>query len=517
MKRTIAPETLHRSSPFFLDYIGGKPEAIACFQHSPDSLPQLAALRREAYDGSLRSEVCDALQNYNCILGADSAALRGIDELRRPEALCVIGGQQAGFLGGPAFVLYKIASILRAARWIREQLDTPVIPIFWLASEDHDFEEINHLRWIEDSGALRATSFQWEDAGRAIEQLPITDDILSAYTSLKDGVPVAEARFAEPFSPEPGDDYARWHARQWSRLFSPEGLVLVEPRTLRPLASPFFEHTLGQLPAIRSALAERATLLKAHNYPVPLDIEHAGVPFQITASEPRRRIAGLPDPTAALSADAALRPVLADSLLPTAATIVGSSELGYHALLAPLYTLFGIPQPIVFLRHGATVLSSAERTLLDVLDLGVVDILHPEFKAADVAAQRASTVLRGTFDKARATTEEALLPVRAYLESLDPSLPSRWRQTIDQVKHQIGRLEERAIRAELAKSGVSVKRLQALRPRLLPMETLQERVLSAFSLIAAYGVEWVIELAHCGTPGRFEHRILIPGDSHEQR
>ncbi len=518
MTQSIDPRILYSESPFFLDFLEGKESATEFFEHSLASAGRLAEKREAFPDQRTRSGTCDALLEYNRMLDAPAEAMGNIERLRNVNALCVIGGQQAGFLGGPLFVIYKIVSVIRAAAWLSDRLDAPVVPVFWLASEDHDFAEINHTRWLDDSGALRTISFDWEEQGHPIEQMPITEAVRHAFNEANRKISFSRASDAVVFKPEESDDYCRWHARIWSRLFSHDGLILVEPHVLRPLAKPFFVRALSEPNVIRGSLAQGAARLTEHGYPVPLDLSNAGTLFEISMDGKRRRIEPPPEgtprtighpPAKTCSTDAALRPLLADSLLPTIANILGPSELAYHAMLCPLYKQWNIPQPLAIPRQGATVIPKAGFELLSDLGVGISEALHPEFKPADVIRRLASDELNLEFSEAQARLEEALLPLKDRLIQLDPGLETRWRQTVDQARHQVERLEDRAIRAELGRRGIPVKDLQRLKTLLQPTEKPQERVLSAFSFIANYGVEWIHKMIARGEPDRFEHQLIV--------
>ncbi|MBE0634709.1 bacillithiol biosynthesis BshC, partial [Candidatus Bipolaricaulota bacterium] len=105
-------------------------------------------------------------------------------------------------------------------------------------------------------------------------------------------------------------------------------------------------------------------------------------------------------------------------------------------------------------------------------------------------------------------------PLKEHLSQLDPGLEARWHQTLEQAQHQVDRLQDRAMRAELARRGISVKGLSNLKPLLYPMGKPQERVLSSFSFIARFGVEWIHDMIARGEPDRFEHQLVILKDSH---
>ena len=526
MTQTIDPRILYSQSPFFLDFIEGKNATTEFLEHSITSLNRLAEARQAFLSQSTRSDTCDALLGYNRTLDASADTMGNIERLRDPKSLCVIGGQQVGFLGGPLFVIYKIVSIVRTASWLSDRLEVPVVPVFWLASEDHDFAEINHTRWLDDSGALRTISFDWEGQGRPIEQLSITETVRQAFGEASQKISFSKASDAAIFSSVKDDTYCKWHARMWSRLFSRDGLIIVEPQVLRPLAKPFFLRALSEPNVIRAALEQSASQLEAKGYPVPLDPSRSGRLFGLAENGIRQRIEesavepGSPDPST-YSADAPLRPLLADSLLPTVANILGPSELAYHAMLRPLYEQWSIPQPLVIPRQSATIITKADFELLSGLGIEISEALQPEFKPGEIVKRLASEELSLEFSKTRARMEEALLPLKDHLSQLDPGLEIRWHQTLDQAQHQVERLEDRAIRAELARRGISVKSLRNLKPLLRPMEEAQERILSAFSFIARFGIEWIHEMivssepCRFGEPDRFEHQLIVLEEPHE--
>ncbi|MBU1049862.1 bacillithiol biosynthesis cysteine-adding enzyme BshC [Candidatus Bipolaricaulota bacterium] len=522
MPHTIDPHTLYSDAKFFLDYIEANKQTADFFQHSGTSLFRLAEARETLFSPQTRAEVCDALLGYNQWIDAPDAARQNVQRLRDPKALCVIGGQQAGFLGGPLFVLYKIASIIRTAAHLSEQLNLPVVPVFWLASEDHDFAEINHMRWMDESGALRTISFDWEGEGRPIESLPITAAVSQAYREANEKMTFSVASDSDLFSPVEGDNYCTWHARVWSRLFAKHGLILVEPRVLRSAATPLFQRVLAERVEIQHGLTDSSIRLRNLGYPVPLDPNRSGTLFEILEDSGMRQLLTqeiatfASQPNRIFSSDAATRPLIVDSLLPTIANILGPSELAYHAMLRPLYEQWDIPQPLAIPRNGATVIPARGLQSLTDWGIDVAAMLLPNFNPADIVKNAASENLRSQFTAARDRIGDALMPLRSFLAQIDPGLETRWHQTVDQARYQVDRLEDRAIRADLARRGLSVKALQNLKPWLLPMDKPQERILSAFSFIARYGIKWIDDMIAHGELHRFEHQLIVLEESHEQ-
>jgi bacillithiol biosynthesis cysteine-adding enzyme BshC len=513
----IDPRLLHHDNRFFLDYVAGEESALRRFEHPPTALARAADARRSI--DFPREELAARLRAYNERLDASPVALANIDALAKPGSLCVIGGQQAGFLGGPLFAVYKILTTLRAASWLADRLRAHVVPIFWLASEDHDFTEIHRVRFLDASGELRTISFDWDGRGRPIERLPITEEIRAALAEALDFLPEDRASTRDLFLPEPSDDYAVWHARIWSRLFSGSGLVLVEPRTVRSMAGPFFAEALSSADEIAAGLAESASELRSDGYAVPLDLERVGGLFLIAEDGPRVRV---DDPADHLdrvgdspedySPDAALRPLLADSLFPTIAGVLGPSETSYQAMLRPVYRLFGIPQPILLPRHGYTLVTPRQASLLGRCGATVSDVVADRFDATAVARSSASPALLERFAERKAGVRTALDPLLAPLAALDPGLPARWRQTVDRIEQQIDQLEERAVRADLARSGISLRELRRLSAEIRPTGKLQERVLSLIHVAARHGLQWIFELESPADPDEYAHYAVTLGE-----
>jgi len=136
----------------YVDYVTGSGSAATFFTHAPLDFGAAFKDRRE-YDYP-RAYVSRRLAEYNQKLGAHPAAKANIDALEASSAFCVITGQQAGFLGGPAYTAYKIITAIRLAKKLQEELDAIFVPMLWLATEDHDFGEINHAFWLKDDGEV---------------------------------------------------------------------------------------------------------------------------------------------------------------------------------------------------------------------------------------------------------------------------------------------------------------------------------------------------------------------------
>jgi bacillithiol biosynthesis cysteine-adding enzyme BshC len=507
---TVDPSVLYGSHRFFLDYICGVPAASSFFESGPDDLSTLA--ERRAVGPAQRGAIVDRLIEDQEKLASPSACKRA-EALRRPGTFCVVGGQQAGFLGGPAYTAYKILSTIRLARRLSERLATDVVPVFWLASEDHDAGEIESVRFIDESGALETIRIDLPQGGRAVESFATDEAMRTTASRLADRVHDTSARSL--FAPQASDDYARWHARIWSQVFANEGLIVVEPRGLRPFAGTFFSRAVAAADAITAALATSAAALETAGYPAPLDPRQVGRLFRFDHEGRRVRIdeaTPVDEPRLhpeRFSADVALRPVLADLLLPTIANVLGPSEIAYHAMLRPLYSLFNVAQPWAVPRQGYTVLSAEDAEILHRLGIDVAEALAEGFDPEPSLRQRIPRETSAAFDRARDTALEALAPLQSLVGPVDPGLEARWRQARDRVSGEVDGLRARTERALLAREGLSPRRIRGVLSVLRPSGLPQERVLSFIYFASRFGVEWIRRLPEADSPDRFAHQVVV--------
>ncbi|UCF09634.1 MAG: bacillithiol biosynthesis BshC, partial [Candidatus Bipolaricaulota bacterium] len=359
-------------SPLACDLAADDPGARALFACHDGDLDRLAGRRLRERRGS--DEASRTVERFNQAIGADPAAMRNASKLAHGEALCVITGQQVGFLGGPAYSAYKIVTALRLASELTSRLGVAVVPAFWMATQDHDLGEVSRCHALGADGEITAVRFDWDGGGRPIAALPLTPEVRSAYEQYLQVAfaPGQRARIAALTEAGPDDDYCLWHARILARLFSSRGLVVVDPSRLDTPSRPFYERVCASPDGIRVALEAGGDAVASAGYPLPLPLDRAGRLFVEKGNGRRTRLSAADRAACArirsgdwrASPDAALRPLLADSLLPVIADVLGPGEIAYHALLSPLYRLFDVPQPVPVPRLSCTLVTPSEHDLM---------------------------------------------------------------------------------------------------------------------------------------------------------
>ena len=498
---------VYGSSRFYLDYLAGRADRY--FTHPAGDAA--AALQRRQAAGGRHPRLADVLVEYQRSLGAPEAALAAAQALGDADTCCVHTGQQAGFMGGPAYTLYKIVTAIRLAARYQEEFGRRCVPVFWLASEDHDLDEIDHAHFLAGDGNVGRVRFGWQDAGRPISDLPVTDEVREAARQYFDHVGDAPfAGYAAGLFAPRGGGFAHSVAAALARLFGGHGLVMLEPHLLRPLYPEFFARAIAASGAVRHKLGAAAAALTGDGYPVPLDPERAGTLFHTSGGRRERLAEGAPPPPVGqLSTDAALRPVLADLALPSLATVLGPGEVAYQAMLRGLYELFDVPQPLIAARKGYTLVDSAAAAALEHYDLVPTQIVGPEFsvRAAFSAAVPASE--RSRFAAVRDRLAELWAPLEGHVAEVDPNLARTWQRSLGHARLALGRLEDRTARALMSRRGAARQELQALRGLVWPRGRLQERVLPVAYFVSRYGAQLPAALLAACDPDEPDHEILV--------
>ncbi len=517
MIETLSPEIMPASAGnrLYLDYIGRSEVCRPFFTHGPDELdPALEARSRYAYP---RARVVPLLTEYNACLGASEETMANVRALGDAGTYCVITGQQVGFLGGPAYTAWKIATTIRLSRYLEESLGVRSVPVFWLASEDHDFREINHAFMIKRDGEIGRVAFDWPGEGKPVSALPVTDQVGRAFAGywemLQPGIDLAQVR--EIFSPLEGENYTAWHARVWSRVFGAHGLVIVEPKTLRPPGGAFLSSLLSQSDEIRGRLDEIAQQLTQAGYAPQLTSEAAGQMYtfdqdglRVRVDDPQQHVTLAATYPERYSTDAALRPLFADAMLPVVASVLGPGEVAYQAMLRPLYELFGLPQPLLFPRKSYTIVTADEAERVAAYKTTVHDILADRMDADALFRDLLPGEELEIFAGAQQGMARALSPLRPYLESIDPSLTQTWAQTIAYADRGLERLRERAFKARMSQLGFSKGELRTLQNALLPRGRPQERILPLPHFLSRHGLDLIERLMSAGELFDFDHHVL---------
>jgi bacillithiol synthase len=460
------------------------------------------------YQPERRARVADVLTRQAHAFGAPPAVLGNVERLRR-GALAVVTGQQVSLFGGPALAMYKALHAIKVAEeFTRAGVDS--VPIFWMATEDHDVAEIDHVQLPERSGelrTLRVTASGPTDA--PVGSLRFDESIVEAVRQAGDvfGGEIATV-LRDCYCP--GATFGSAYARLFTRLFGRFGLILVDPleNELHALAQPLFAAALGKSGELVRALQARGTELEQAGYHqqvkvtprstllfaikdgarVPVHRRNGGFVIadeEITAERLLAETAAHPE---RFSANALLRPVMQDYLLPTAVYIGGPAEVAYFAQAEVVYRELLERVTPILPRFGATVVEPTLKRILDNYGVAVADVSRGPEKLRELLASRKlpASVLK-SFDSATAAIGERTAKIVSDLERLDPTLIGAATRAASKMRYQLDRLQGRAARALLRREQEIARHSDRLSAGLYPEKTLQERVFPGMWFLGQHG------------------------------
>jgi bacillithiol biosynthesis cysteine-adding enzyme BshC len=505
---------------------------------APDAYREAAgALAGRPYP---RAELAAALRVRHAAWGAPAAVHERIQELAHPESVVVITGQQTGLFGGPLFSLYKALTTLRLAEQVRQALGRPAVPLFWMAAEDHDVAEADHVTLPDRAGGLRTVRHAaWGSPGYMPAQLRLGPGIaqtLEAALELlppSDFLPGVAAALREAYAPEHtlAEAFARWMLGLLGRF----GLVLVDGAdpVLKRLAAPVFQQEAAEAPRSSQRILEASQALRALGYPNQIEARPDGVncfllrdgrrPLVRDGADVKLRDSGERLPAAdllrlareepeRLSPNVALRPIVQDTLFPTLAYVAGPGELSYFAQLRPVYETFGVPMPLILPRAFFTVLEPRMAQLLDKFRLGLPDLVRdPEQLASQVLRAQLPPDLDATLARARAGVDELFREVGEAVAAVDPTLRATVGQSAGHIKGHLDQLQKKAVQALKRREEETRKQVQRVREALMPGGRPQERVLPALPYLARHGHAF-LDAVHATIAGPgWTHQLLRLG------
>jgi uncharacterized protein YllA (UPF0747 family) len=444
-----------------------------------------------------REKLAAILADYNASVGnpLSSATLGAI----RADGFFIVAGQQPGLLLGPMYTLLKAITAITIADKLRPSAPAPLIPAFWVASEDHDFEEVNHTTVNGRKITVPGHPLGKPPVGQ-ISLEPHRQQVLAEFAAAMEGQPHAEwaLRVVRTASFE---NYARLCAEIVAKLL-PGRLVLIDPMPLRPLTAPVIVHLMSRWAELEKAFKQGGNALRQNGYEAPLDRINL---YRIT---PGHRAAVQPGDTQdpeQLSPGAALRPIVQDAVLPVLATIGGPTELQYLWQIDPLYAVAGVRRSRLARRLSATFLDDATIRRAARFDLHGEKILTVREQLARYDSLAAKAEVEQEDLRALRTAGDALLK---QIEALtDDTNRKQLAKAHNSIAYRVGRVVKRVREQRLERAGAGKRNLARVAEVLYPGGEPQERVISPFDLLGRLGPAWIDGLLRLD-PARDCHWLL---------
>jgi bacillithiol synthase len=543
MKSQCLPfQQIPHATRLFLDYLSYAPSVRGMYPRSPIFSEWVKEeSKRVAYGDGRRGKVSEILERQNRAWRASAKTLANIERFRR-GALAAVTGQQVGLFGGPMFSIFKALTAVKLAEEATAA-GVDCVPIFWLATEDHDLAEVNHVALLAEHGLPEPFAVE----SQAFESDAVTDAPVGAVKFGPEIELVVERAASRLGDSEvatwlreayrPGESLGSAFALLFARLFADWGVILLDPadKHFHDLAKPLFRAAIERASELDEALLARGKAIEAAGYHQQVKVTSAttllfevkdgartvvrrknnnganGGEFavgeeRISSKELVDRIEETPEK---FNPNVLLRPVVQDYLLPTLVYTGGAAEVAYFAQVGVVYEkLLGRVTPILP-RFSATLLEAKPSRILTRYQLGLPDVLlGPERVREAIAARSLPSDLQARFTEAYGSVEQSMAAVRESIGRLDSTLIDTAESTRSSMSHQIDRLRARVARAEEQRNEVVTRHADALSSALFPHKALQEREVAGVSFVARYGTELLANLYQTIHPDCHDHQVI---------
>jgi bacillithiol synthase len=531
-----------QTSPFLEGYLNKDMDAASFFDYKEpfnnrSLLTRQQELKRHKFP---RIEVADYLSSYNKKIGTSAKTLDNIQKLKSTDGLAVVGGQQAGLLTGPLLVIYKCISTIQLAKQAEKELGVPVAPVFWIAGEDHDMDEINHIMVPKNDTAkkisLKAASavkssaslWQWDpedvkpwlmEVFRSFGETAFTNDFLAQTERYLYG----------------SNSIVTFFAKLLSHWFSEEGLILLDSGDpeFKKLQSEFLEKMILNNGDIDQAFRSQTKDLNEKGFKDPIEVQENNAHLFFTRNDERillfRNENGFTSKEldftiseAELLKEAELhpekfsnnvvtRPLMQEFLLPTLSFIAGPGEISYWASLGKVFHHFDRKMPVITPRLSITIVSHKIKGLLDSKNL----------KAEQVLEDGTENYKREWFNENRPIeTNDSIEAVRSdfvksysqlvkLAEVIDPKLLPVTEQNLNRILAEIDYIEQKMEQRVRKKVKIPLAEFDEIMLELKPGGVWQERVWNVYQYINEEGSGFVKNLIEYPFSFNEKHKIIF--------
>jgi bacillithiol biosynthesis cysteine-adding enzyme BshC len=507
---------------------------VKSFYVHPPAMPAVTrAARKLGYPDDRRAEVSSVLRKQNSALGAGEETFSNLDRLKE-GAVAVVSGQQVGLFSGPAYAIYKALTAVQIAEELTRG-GIPAVPIFWMATEDHDLDEVRHTTWFDNGKLIRFELPAAALIGQPVGQIQLGAEIEplvqeAAELLANQGSDLLAQYLIESYRPE--ETYGSAFGKLFARLFAQQGLILMDPLDagLHKVAAPLYQHALAERDALNEKLLQRGKDLDRAGFDAQVKVtSRSTLLFRmdeggrqvVTASAekfqsgektwPREELVHLThtEPEK-FSPNAIFRPVVQDFLLPTAAYIAGPAEISYFAQSEVVYRQLLGRMPVMLPRSGFTLVDTKATKLLRRYDLTVEDVWSgSQGLRHKMERQAVPGSLSKSFDGDQKQIVKMLSQLGKQMEKLDPTLKGTVERARKRIEYHIEKLRRKAGRAQDQKSGLIAAHEQHLESLLNPHKVLQERELCLLLFLARWGAGGLSELQRLSSGKKIGHHFIL--------
>ena len=509
------------------DFFGGDPGDTSAWR---DAITRASSHRRQ------RPMLVDVLQAQQRRRNAPPEALASSALLVDPASVAVVTGQQAGLFGGPLFTLLKALTALQLADRVRTDHHVPAVAVFWVDAEDHDWNEVKACGILDANQTRQSVSLGDVPGahGGPVARVQLNEAITTALSDLQSMLPVTE------FTPglldelrrcyQPGAGMADAFSRWLEHVLGPRGLVVFDSSdpAAKGLASDVFASEIAHPGQTARLASEAGTALAARGYHAqvaPHDgslalfhinagrepIEHTDGGFEVGGDTLSRDalIEQARHNPAAFSPNVLLRPIVQDTIFPTACYVAGPSELAYLAQLRRVYDAFDVPMPLVQQRATATIVDSNAMRFLSKHDVSLETLrARDESALNELLISQLPSSVEAAMKLAGDSIEQRMEALAREVPQIDATLEGAARSTLSRIQDDLKKLHAKIVQAAKRKDETLRRQFHHAQAQAFPAGQPQEREIGFVTFLNRYGPSLIDRLLDALPPEMGTHWVV---------
>lgn len=540
MENALSFKNIPHTTRLYNDYLYDFDKVERFFNSQGKDIESLVKRAAEVTAQSFnRDLIANILLEQNKKAGASEKTIANIELLRRPDSVVVITGQQAGLFTGPLYTILKALTALKLTSELRDK-GLMVVPMFWIASEDHDFAEVDHTEVINRDGNLVTIKYAppLNSEGNPVGNITLDDSINNNIEELLAALPESE------FTPQlkndlqdsyrAGEGYATAFGKLLMKMLSNYGIVLIDPldEKIKQASGDLFLNALSQTTKFADQLVNESSELEKAGYHAQVHVTSESVPLFIlnegkrTAMQQKQdgkfHLKGIEKSYAlneltetmkrcpsCFSPNATLRPIVQDFLLPTLAYIGGAAEIAYFAQIRSNYKLLGRIEPVILPRASFTLIETRQAKTLNKNDLTFEDLFkgREEIMKQIIEHGPAQATIHA-FEETEKIINQQLDRLSEALTLADKSLAEALKGGRDKVLYQVQNLRTRFINNRGKQDETTSQQIDKLFSALYPNKNLQEREINIAYFLSRYGYQLIDRLYEEIEIGFNNHKLI---------
>jgi len=504
-------------SKIFNSYIQSETILNPFFETDPFNAAEVQKFLQSFNFGGDRNDTVSWLTDFHSGFNTPTETTESIKKLESTDSLVVVTGQQCTIYGGPLFTAYKIITAINTAREWQEKLNRPVVPVFWIADEDHDFEEAAQIAIQSRDQSVKLEYEDGKEFGRRVAEIEFSDEIMRVREDLKSQI--YETDFSEALwsildtAYKPGNTFGKAFGQLVLDLFGKHGLILAGSNTIisKELAADTMAASVSGYQSQYDALSTQSEKLKNAGFKNQVYLNQSNL-FFIDENQERKKIQvkenqwivpesdiswtseeladTIVDTPEKFSPNVFLRPILQDKLLPVASYVAGPGEVAYYAQMKTFYHHFDMKMPIITPRYSATLVESGIERIIQKLPFSIPDYTKRiEDLESEFIDQTDTPDVEKIFGMWQNQVKNDSKDRVKQISDIDPTLKKSAEKSISIFFNELDRLKGKVYKSLKESEETQINRIEKIKVNLFPNRNLQEREIAFIYFMNKYGVD----------------------------